>query len=208
MIEWLTAEWTQLLGFVTGALCVLLATRRNIWTYPIGIVNNVVFLAVFVSAGIYASAGLQLVYLALGVHGWLRWSRGAERDRDYIARAPRRVGPALIVAAMFGAGLLWWVLVTFTDSQVALADAATTAGSLVAQYMLNRKWIQNWFVWMGVDVVFIGLSIATGLWITAALYLLFLLMCIFGWWSWRRVERSQPRQADRELAHTAGIAHA
>ena len=99
MIEWLTAEWTQLLGFVTGALCVLLATRRNIWTYPIGIVNNVVFLGVFVSVGIYASAGLQLVYLAFGVHGWLRWSRGVERDRNYIARTPRSAVPLLIVAA-------------------------------------------------------------------------------------------------------------
>ncbi|WP_457831254.1 nicotinamide mononucleotide transporter, partial [Staphylococcus aureus] len=75
MVEWILTEWMQTLGFATGAACVLLDARRNVWTYPIGIANNFVFLVVFVPAGLYASAGLQLVYLALGVHGWIRWTR-------------------------------------------------------------------------------------------------------------------------------------
>ncbi|WP_295823814.1 nicotinamide riboside transporter PnuC [uncultured Microbacterium sp.] len=187
MIEWILAEWTQILGFATGAACVLLAARRNVWTYPIGIANNLVFLVVFVPAGLYASAALQVVYLVLGVHGWLRWTRGVEHDREYVARTPRRAVPWLIVVGVAGTALLTWVLATFTDSQVALADAATTSASLVAQYMLNRKWIENWFVWIGVDVAFVALSIATGLWIIAALYALFILLCVSGLWSWRRV---------------------
>jgi len=187
VIEWILAEWTQILGFATGAACVLLAARRNVWTYPIGIANNLVFLVVFVPAGLYASAALQVVYLVLGVHGWLRWTRGVEHDREYVARTPRRAVPWLIVVGVAGTALLTWVLATFTDSQVALADAATTSASLVAQYMLNRKWIENWFVWIGVDVAFVALSIATGLWIIAALYALFILLCVSGLWSWRRV---------------------
>lgn len=188
MIEWILAEWTQILGFATGAACVLLAARRNVWTYPIGIANNLVFLVVFVPAGLYAGAALQVVYLVLGVHGWLRWTRGVEHDREYVARTPRRAVPWLIVVGVAGTALLSWVLATFTDSQVALADAATTSASLVAQYMLNRKWIENWFVWIGVDVAFVALSIATGLWIIAALYALFILLCVSGLWSWRRVK--------------------
>ncbi|WP_295829017.1 nicotinamide riboside transporter PnuC [uncultured Microbacterium sp.] len=188
MIEWILAEWTQILGFATGAACVLLAARRNVWTYPIGIANNLVFLVVFVPAGLYASAALQVVYLVLGVHGWLRWTRGVEHDREYVARTPRRAVPWLIVVGVAGTALLTWVLATFTDSQVALADAATTSASLVAQYMLNRKWIENWFVWIGVDVAFVALSIATGLWIIAALYALFIVLCVSGLWSWRRVQ--------------------
>jgi nicotinamide mononucleotide transporter len=162
VIEWILAEWTQILGFATGAACVLLAARRNVWTYPIGIANNLVFLVVFVPAGLYASAALQIVYLVLGVHGWLRWTRGVEHDREYVARTPRRVVPWLVVAALAGTAVLTVVLTVFTDSQVALADAATTSASLVAQYMLNRKWIENWWVWIGVDVAFVALSIATG----------------------------------------------
>ncbi len=188
MIEWILTEWTQVLGFATGAACVLLAARRNVWTYPIGIANNLVFLVVFVPAGLYASAALQVVYLVLGVHGWWRWTRGVEHDREYVARTPRRAVPWLIVAAVAGTALLTWVLATFTDSQVALADAATTSASLVAQYMLNRKWIENWFVWIGVDIAFVALSIATGLWIIAALYALFIGLCVGGLLSWRRVQ--------------------
>ncbi|BAJ75390.1 nicotinamide mononucleotide transporter [Microbacterium testaceum StLB037] len=195
MIEWILAEWTQILGFATGAACVMLAARRNVWTYPIGIANNLVFLVVFVPAGLYASAALQVVYLVLGVHGWLRWTRGVEHDREYVARTPRCAVPWLIVAAVAGTALLTWVLATFTDSQVALADAATTSASLVAQYMLNRKWIENWFVWIGVDIAFVALSIATGLWIIAALYALFIVLCVSGLWSWRRVQ-NEARDAE------------
>ena len=192
MIEWILAEWMQILGFATGAACVVLAARRNVWTYPIGIANNVVFLAVFVPAGLYASAALQLVYLVLGVHGWIRWTRGVEHDRGYVARTPRRAVPWLIAVAIVGTAVLTWVLATFTDSQVAVADAATTSASLVAQYMLNRKWIENWGVWIAVDVAFVGLSIATGLWIIAALYALFVVLCISGWRGWTRVMRESP----------------
>ncbi|MDW4571706.1 nicotinamide riboside transporter PnuC [Microbacterium sp. M3] len=201
MIDFLLAEWMQILGFATGAACVFLAGRRNVWSYPIGIANNIVFLAVFVPAGLYAAAGLQLVYLALGVHGWIRWTHGAEHDKTYIARTSRRAVASLIVAGLAGAGVLAWVLTTFTDSHVALADAATTAASLVAQYMLNRKWIENWFVWIAVDIAFVALSIATGLWIIAALYALFIGLCVYGLRTWRRVEReSRTTDAAAEVA--------
>jgi nicotinamide mononucleotide transporter len=194
VLDWLIAEWPQVLGFVTGAICVLLAGLRNVWTYPIGIANNVVLFIVFVGAGVYAAAGLQVVYLVMGVHGWWRWTRGVEQSRTYIADAPRRAWPWLVLAGLVGTAVLVWVLLTFTDSELAWADAATTAASLVAQYMLNRKWIQNWFVWIGVDIVFVGLSIAAGLWVIAALYVLFIGLCVFGYTSWRRVaveERSR-----------------
>lgn len=194
MLDWLIAEWPQVLGFVTGAICVLLAGLRNVWTYPIGIANNVVLFIVFIGAGVYAAAGLQVVYLVMGVHGWWRWTRGVEQSRTYIADAPRRAWPWLVLAGLVGTAVLVWVLLTFTDSELAWADAATTAASLVAQYMLNRKWIQNWFVWIGVDIVFVGLSIAAGLWVIAALYVLFIGLCVFGYTSWRRVaveERSR-----------------
>jgi len=194
VLDWLIAEWPQVLGFVTGAICVLLAGLRNVWTYPIGIANNVVLFIVFIGAGVYAAAGLQIVYLVMGVHGWWRWTRGVEQSRTYIADAPRRAWPWLLLAGLVGTAVLVWVLLTFTDSELAWADAATTAASLVAQYMLNRKWIQNWFVWIGVDIVFVGLSIAAGLWVIAALYVLFIGLCVFGYTSWRRVavdERSR-----------------
>lgn len=195
MLEWLQAEWPQVLGFVTGAICVWLAGRRNVWNYPIGIANNMVLFVVFIGAGLYATSVLQVVYLLMGLHGWWRWTRGAEQSRTYVVNTPRRAWPWLALAAVAGTGVLVWVLMTFTDSQVAIADAATTAASLVAQYMLNRKWIENWFVWILVDIAFVGLSIAAGLWVIAALYALFIALCVIGYRSWR-----QAAAADRETS--------
>lgn len=200
MLDWLASSWAEILGFVTGFACVVLAARRNIWTYPIGIANNIVFVVLFASNGIYASAGLQVVFLIFGVHGWWRWSRGVEQEAGYIGSTPRRAVLPLVVIGVAGAALLWWVLATYTDSHVALADAGTTAASLVAQYMLNRKWIQNWAVWIAVDVVFAGLAISQGLWVTAALYVVFIAVCATAWRSWRALRAapaaSAPAEAD------------
>lgn len=203
MLDWLQTEWPQVLGFVTGAVCVWLAGRRNVWNYPIGIANNVVLFVVFIGAGLYATSVLQIVYLLMGVHGWWRWTRGAEQSRTYVVRTPSRAWPWLAVAAVVGTVVLVWVLTTFTDSQVAIADAATTAASLVAQYMLNRKWIENWFVWICVDIAFVGLSIAAGLWVIAALYLLFIGLCVIGYRSWRRASTEERTGVPRAAVASA-----
>ncbi|RKT33282.1 nicotinamide mononucleotide transporter [Microbacterium sp. AG1240] len=189
MIDWVLAYWTEILGFATGLACVALAARRNVWTFPIGIANNIVFVVLFGATGLYALAGLQLVYLGFAIHGWLHWARGVEQDRLYVARTPRRAWPWVVVAGVAGAALLWWLLSTFTDSTLPLADAATTSGSLVAQYLLNRKRLENWYVWIGVDVASVILFLATGLAITAALYVVFIGLCVYGLLSWRRIER-------------------
>lgn len=203
MLDWLQTEWPQVLGFVTGAVCVWLAGRRNVWNYPIGIANNVVLFVVFIGAGLYATSVLQIVYLLMGVHGWWRWTRGAEQSRTYVVRTPSRAWPWLAVAAVVGTVVLVWVLTTFTDSQVAIADAATTAASLVAQYMLNRKWIENWFVWICVDIAFVGLSIAAGLWVIAALYLLFIGLCVIGYRSWRQASTEERTGVPRAAVASA-----
>ncbi len=199
MIDSLTANWTELLGFGTGLACVYLAARRNIWNYPIGLANNVVFLVLFLGAGLYATAWLQVVYAVLAIHGWFRWTTRVEKENDYIARTRRGQIPALAAAFLIMAGILVWVLLTSTDSTVAFADASTTSASLVAQYLLNRKRIENWLVWMGVDVVFAILALASGLWITAVLYVIFFVLCVYGYRSWREVERAA-RESSGEAA--------
>lgn len=187
MIAWLVATWTEILGFVTGALCVVLAARRNIWTFPVGIANNIVFLVLFVGAALYADAGLQIVYLLLGVQGWIGWARrGRVEESGFARRTSLRAILPLVAAGIAGAVVLTWVLTAFTDSTTQVADASTTAVSLVAQYMLNRRWIENWFVWTAVDVAYVALYAVKGLWITGALYLLFIALCVGGYLAWRK----------------------
>lgn len=189
MLDWLAVNWTEVLGFATGALCVVLAVLRNVWNYPIGFANNLIFLGLFAASGLYATAGLQVVFAVLAVHGWIRWTRGLEQDADYIGSIPARTIPVLAVAGVVAAGVLAWLLSGYTDSAVPIPDAVLTAGSLVAQYMLNRKWIQNWFVWLAVDLGYVWLYAVSGLALTAVLYGGFAVLTVTGYLSWRAVAR-------------------
>lgn len=200
MIEWMAAHWTEIVGFGTGAACVLLAALRKIWTFPIGIANNIVFAALFFDSALYADAALQVVYLVLGVQGWIIWARnpGAVRhDALAIRRTPVWAIPWLIAAAVGMTVIIAWVLQTFTDSTTEVADAGTTAVSLVAQFMLNRRWLETWLVWIVVDVAYIGLYASKSLWITAVLYALFIGLCVFGMRSWMAARAERPALAER-----------
>lgn len=187
MVAWWVVHWTEVVGFVTGGLCVLLAARRLIWTYPLGIANNVVFAGLFLDHALYADAGLQVVYLVLGVTGWVGWARRpAVDDRVAIESVPRRAVPVLLGAALVGTVAIAMLLHRLTDSTTEIADAATTTVSLVAQVMMNRRWLQSWMVWIAVDIAYVGLYLSKGLTITALLYLLFIGCCVLGYRTWRQ----------------------
>ena len=179
-------NWTEVAGFVTGALCVWLVVRRNIWNFPVGIANNVFFIVLFVQAGLYADAGLQVVYIGLGLLGWYWWTRGGQRRSALpISRTPVAAMAGVAVGIAVGTALIWWLLTSHTDSVVPGWDALTTSMSLGAQVMLNRKWIGNWVVWIAVDVIYVVLYAVKDLWLTSALYTGFIILCVIGLRQWR-----------------------
>jgi nicotinamide mononucleotide transporter len=184
-------SWTETLGFVTGVVCVYLVVRQNIWNFPLGLANNIFFLLLFTQARLFGDAGLQIVYLALGLHGWYQWLYGGEhRTALKITRASLRVWfvlACLIPIATWGLVLI----LRQVNGTAPLADAFTTVLSLAAQYLLNRKLIENWFVWIVADVIYIYLYIARGLHLTAVLYAVFLCLCIAGLIEWRKSLRRE-----------------
>ena len=187
MLDFFADHWLEIFGFVTGGLCVLLAARRNIWTFPLGLASNLVYIVVFFEVALYADMGLQFVYIVLGITGWIGWNRArADDNRAATVHLPPRVIPFLIVALILGTAILTFVLITFTDSTTPVPDAGTTTVSLIAQFMLNRRWIENWFVWIAVDVAYIALYAYKELYITSALYLLFIGFCVYGYLTWRK----------------------
>lgn len=189
-------SWVEVAGFATGALCVWLVVRRNIWNFAVGMANNVFFLVLFLQAGLYADAWLQVLYFGLGAIGWYWWLHGgADRAALVVRRTPHRAWVGIV---MLITGLAWVVhtlLTSHTDSTVPVADALTTALSLGAQLMLNRKWIGNWLLWIIADVIHIGLYIHKELYLTAALYAVFLALCVVGWRQWRKAAQAA-READ------------
>jgi nicotinamide mononucleotide transporter len=186
-------SWTEVAGFATGALCVWLIVKQKAWNFPVGIANNVFFIVLFSQAGLYADAGLQVIYIGLALVGWYWWlSGGAGRGRLAVRSTPRGAWLAIGLGIAVGTAVLGWVLSTWTNSTVAGWDALTTVMSLAAQLMLNRKWLGNWLVWIAADVIYIALYLSKGLWLTSVLYAVFPVMCLFGLREWRASLRAAP----------------
>jgi nicotinamide mononucleotide transporter len=180
-------SWAEILGFVTGAASVLLAVRESAWNWPVGIANNIFFLILFWTAKLYADAILQIVYIVLAIFGWWNWLRGGSgHSKLPISRTSTKVALILTVATIVTTAILTICLRRFTDSAAPLGDGVTTALSLTAQYMLSIKLLENWWVWMMADMIYIGLYCYKSLYLTAVLYLLFFGMCIAGYAGWKK----------------------
>jgi nicotinamide mononucleotide transporter len=179
--------WAELLGFASGALSVWLTVRFNIWNFPIGIANNVFFLVLFWTARLYADASLQIVYLILGFMGWREWLHGGDQHDKRVmgyASGRRQVGVplALLIPATWGLT----VLLSAAHDIAPFWDALTTALSLAAQWLLNLKKLQNWYLWIAADVIYVPLYFVKVLYLTGIVYVLFLSMCLLGLRVWRR----------------------
>jgi nicotinamide mononucleotide transporter len=172
----------EVIGFVTGALCVWLVARQNPWNWPIGMVNNVAFFALFTTAGLYADAWLQVVYLGLACYGWWRWVRVG--DPLAVSRTSAREWRGLAVACVLGTALLTWLLVAATDSTVPFWDALTTVLSLLATWGQARKKVECWWLWIAADVIYVPLYGYKELWLTAILYIGFMALCAHGLRRW------------------------
>ncbi len=190
LCTWLTAHGSscaELFGFITGVLNVWLVTRENIWSWPLGVLNAVFYMVVFARTGLYSDTGLQVVYFVLSLYGWYHWLRGGpQHEAVVVTRTPQRLW--LILAAI--ALATWFLLSSITKRLPGAAmphlDAALVATSLVAQWMMTRKLLENWILWIAVDVVYIGLFINRQLPLTAVLYTVFLGLAILGYFQWRK----------------------
>ena len=181
---WLPFAWLEIVGSVTGAACVLLAVNRNIWNFPIGIVSAAAYLVFFAQGQVYALAGLQVVVILLNGHGWLTWALG-QTEETPTRRVP--LGEMTILAVTFPA--IWIGLTRLLEhfgGASASTDAFVTALSLAAQWLLNRRYLETWLVWIVVDQVSVILFWSNGMYLSAGLYTLFLAMCVAGFIEWRR----------------------
>lgn len=175
----------EALGFVTGAVCVWLVARQHILNWPIGIANNLLFILLFLSAGLYADAGLQVVFIGLAIFGWYSWLRGgADHHGVTVSYTPAPTLLALAAAGVLATGGLMVLLDTYTDSTVPFWDALTTSLSLMATYGQCRKQVESWYLWMLADVIYVPLYASKGLYLTAVLYVGFFALCVMGWRRW------------------------
>jgi len=164
---------TEVLGFITGGYCVWLTVEENIWNWPIGIANNVIFLILFWHTNLFSDSALQIVYIVLGALGWYWWLRGGPNNTLLKVRKITVTETAVLcMITVISTIAMTYFLRHIHDSDPFL-DAFTTVLSLVAQYLLCKKVFENWPVWMLADLIYVGLYWYKGLHLTAVLYALF-----------------------------------
>jgi nicotinamide mononucleotide transporter len=176
----------ELLAALFGIGYVVLTVRESIWCWPTGIVNAAMYMVVFFESRLYADMALQVMYVALSIYGWHEWLHGGTNHGALkVSRAPRVVLAFLALAGLAGSLLLGRFLSTATDAALPFWDSATTSFSLVAQVMLTRKWIENWWLWIAVDLVYLGMYCDQRLYVTAVLYVVFLGLSSLGLREWK-----------------------
>lgn len=182
----------EIVAALFGVVSVFLSVRQNIWSWPTAIVNVGLYIIIFGEARLYADAGLQVVYVVLSAYGWYHWLYGGKNRTELpVSRTPLRLWGVLAAIGVAGSVLLGTFLARFTPDPLPFLDASTATTSLIAQWMMTRKLLENWIIWVAVDVVYIGIYITRSLKPTAVLYLMFLLLSVLGYVQWRRSEAEE-----------------
>ena len=191
---WWAEHWFELAAAAVSALDVWLATRRSMISWPITILASALYGEQFRESRLYSDMLLQWIFVLFAIYGWWHWARGA-RDAAGGVRVERPAGGELLRDGALGllasAVLGWWML-THTDASLPWLDAALTGASLVGSWWGARKYIANWWLWIVVDVVYVGEYLYKHLILTAALYAVFVGLAMLGLRDWRRALERQP----------------
>jgi len=188
IVAYTTSSTTlEVVARATGLICVYLAGRENIWNYPFGFVNAGLFAYIFYNVQLYADALLQVIFFVLMAFGWIIWltKRGNAKVRPTrnMHRKELRYGFLFAIVLSFAWG---FYLHSYTNASVPYLDAIVATLSILAQYFLSKKVLQNWFIWIIVDVMSIGLYLYKGLPVIAFTYAVFLIICIASYFQWAR----------------------
>jgi nicotinamide mononucleotide transporter len=175
-------------AFVLSVAMVLFNLRINPWGWPLAIVSSILYGVLFARSKLYGEASLQLVFVVLSLWGWWQWLWG--RNQFDEALSPRALSPRGLwwtVCTVLAMWPLMGLLLSYaTDSDVPYLDAFPTSASLLGQWLLGRKYTENWPTWLIVNVVSMALFAHKGLWLTVILYGLFALLSVVGWRQWQR----------------------
>lgn len=188
MIDWISSKYIEILGVVFSLLYLYFSIRQNILLWPMGIISALLYMTIFFQAKFYADMGLNGYYLVISIYGWTVWRRGSAASGNGMPvsriRKKQVLVLALITLAAFGAIGLF--LDRFTDSPVPYWDAFTTALSFTATWMLARKILEHWILWVVVDAVSMGLYFYRGLYPTLILFAVYTIMAVIGYIEWKR----------------------
>ena len=183
----LSAHWLDIVTTILGLAYILLEYKASVWMWAVGFLMQALGIVLYYQKGLYADCGMEFYYLAMTMYGWWRWVHGSASKQELpIRHFPRRlVLPWVLLIATVWA-VIYWLLVTFTNSNVPLADSFTTALSIVGIWALAHKYLEQWFIWIAVDVVTCVLYFYKDIPFKASLYALYVVIAIAGYLKWKQ----------------------
>ena len=191
-------EYIEIAGAVIGLLYLYLEYRASVYLWPVGVIMPLFYIYIFFVSRFYADMGIYIYYLFASIYGWIRWNKSASQEQSLaISHMPFRYwSVALPALSILFAGIAW-ILIRFTDSPVPFGDSFTTALSIVAMWMLANKYIEQWGLWIIVNVVSCALYAWKGLYPTALLYVVYSIVPVFGYFKWKQLMLSELKETVR-----------
>ncbi|WP_036678085.1 nicotinamide riboside transporter PnuC [Daejeonella oryzae] len=182
----IATSWLEWLGTITGFICVYLAARQNIWNWPIAIISVLAYAFLFYEYKLYGDAVLQLYFLATSAYGWYYWHKLKEEHSKPIVSLNTNEILKVIAGVSLLTIFMGYILDSYTDSNVPYADGFCTSLSFIAQFLMTRKVLQNWILWIIVDICYVPLYLYKDLALTTLLYILFLGLAVVGYLDWKK----------------------
>lgn len=187
ILSWLSANYVELLGAILGFIYIFLSIRQNIFTWPVGLLTSALYVYVFLMSKFYADMLLQVYYVGVSIYGWYYWLKiNSENNNELkVIRMPKKYYFPIAIAAILLFLILLFGLKYYTDSPVPFGDSLTTALSIVATWMLARKYLEHWLIWVFVDFLSVILYAFKSLWPTVILFVIYTVMAVIGYRSWK-----------------------
>jgi nicotinamide mononucleotide transporter len=187
MFSWLASHYIEVLGVVFSLFYLYFSIRQNILLWPMGIISALLYMLVFFQSKFYADMALNGYYFVISIYGWIFWRRSTNEGNVLpVTRLQPRLALALLVITAGGFVVIGFILSRYTDSPIPWWDAFTTALSFTATWMLARKILEHWILWIVVDLVSMGLYLYRGLYPTLLLFGIYTTMAVIGYIQWRK----------------------
>ena len=188
MTEFISAHWLDITTTLLGLLYILFEYRASVWLWFVGFLMQALGIVLYYQKGLYADCGMEFYYLSMTVYGYWKWVHGSTEKKELpITRFPRRLIIPWLAVILAIWGIIYWLLITFTNSNVPAADSFTTALSIVGIWALAHKYLEQWFIWIAVDVVTCILYFYKDIPFKGSLYALYVIIAIFGYKKWKRM---------------------
>jgi nicotinamide mononucleotide transporter len=176
----------EIAGFVFGVAGVYLTLRENVWCFPVGLINVSISLFLFFEQKLYADALQQLVYIVLLTYGWFRWLHHVNKKAPDVSISTASALLKYFGIWVAGSFTLGYFLSNYTDASTPWLDSAATVMSFIAQWMIARKKIENWLLWIIVNITYTGIYIYKELYLYAVLFTIYLILAIAGYFTWKK----------------------